>query len=56
MPDLAWIAIDPIGTFFFRDDDGRAMPFVSGEYGIKVGNVAAQIAEATGASVTPVVH
>src|SRR5271157_3886418 len=56
VPELAWIALDPLGAFLFRDDDGRAMSLIAPEYGQKVGNVAAQIAEATGACVTPVAH
>jgi len=56
VPDLAWIALDPLGRFLCRDEDGRMLRFVDGEYAAQVTDFIADLAETTGACVTPGVH
>jgi hypothetical protein len=56
IPDLGWIALDPLGRFLFRGEDGRLLRFVDGEYAAAVTDFCAELAAATGACVTPVHH
>lgn len=52
----AWIALDPLGRFLFRDSDGRVLRFIEGEYAVLVSDLCAELAERTGACVSPVHH
>jgi len=56
VPDIGWIIIDPLGRFLFRDPDGSLPKFIAGEYAAAVTNFSAELAQETGACVTPVAH
>ncbi len=56
VPELALVILDPLGRFLVRDDEGRALRFIEGEWAAAVSEFSAELATRTGACVLLVHH